>query len=391
MRMPELLRRRTPLGWLQLKRERARLIAAIAGISFADLLMFLQLGVISSFYSTTVQFHQMLNADVVLLSPQARDIMNSGTIPRARLYQAMGSREVTAGDAVYLNFLDWKNPNNGKRGSMILIGVDPHGYALLPQSIRQQLSKLKMPDSALFDRSTRGSQSALLAVLNRGGHVSAEIQRRTVLLVGSFQAGATFGSDGTLIASSDTFLHLFGTRAAGSITFGLLRLRPGTDTLAFARSLSRRLPADTQALTKDEFIQFAKDWQTQNAPIAFIFIAGTAIGFVIGVAMVYQILSSDVLDHTVEYATFKAMGYTNRFLGGVIFEESLILAVVGYGPGFFCGVTVYSILRAMTALPVHMTWWRGVWVFLLTLGLCIISGVLAARKVRKADPAEVFA
>ncbi len=45
------LQRRTPLGWLQLKREKGRLVVALAGIAFADVLMFMQLGFQNALYS----------------------------------------------------------------------------------------------------------------------------------------------------------------------------------------------------------------------------------------------------------------------------------------------------------------------------------------------------
>ena len=384
------LGRRTPLGWLQLKREPSRLLAAIAGIAFADLLMFLQLGVLGALYTTNIQIHQALDADVVLISPQARDIINSGTLPRSRLYQAAASPDVLSSEAVYLSFLDWKSPGTGRRGTMTLIGVDPHGHALLLPEVVRQLPKLTQPDSGLFDRGARGNESKLLGVVDHGGTMPAEIVRRTLTLVGAFRMGAGFGSDGQIVVSGDTFLHLFPSRSAGSITIGLLRLRPGVDAKAFAAQVNEALPEDTRALTKAQFIQFGRDWQTKNAPIAFIFGLGTFMGFLMGIAMVYQILSSDVNEHMAEYATFKAMGYTNGYLAGVLFEESLILAAVGYGPGLLAGLGLYFIIHSGTALPIGMTWARGIGVFFLTLSLSIVSGLLAARKVRKADPAEVF-
>ena len=45
---------------------------------------------------------------------------------------------------------------------------------------------------------------------------------------------------------------------------------------------------------------------------------------------------------------------------------------------------------AATNLPLYMTQERATTVFLMTLTMCAISGLLAMRKVRKLDPAEVF-
>jgi len=56
------------LSWLQLRKERARLIVAIAGISFADVLMFLQMGFRGALFSSAVEFHRSLNGEVVMMS-----------------------------------------------------------------------------------------------------------------------------------------------------------------------------------------------------------------------------------------------------------------------------------------------------------------------------------
>ena len=61
----------------------------------------------------------------------------------------------------------------------------------------------------------------------------------------------------------------------------------------------------------------------------------------VGLVIVYQVLSTDVADHLREYATFKAMGYPHRFFLGIVFEEALILGVIGFVPGLHrrhCGI-----------------------------------------------------
>ena len=76
------LSRRLPLGWKQLKHDRTRLLAAIAGITFADILIFMQLGFQEALYTTNTQYPRRLDADVVLLSAQANNL-NDGNNNRA--------------------------------------------------------------------------------------------------------------------------------------------------------------------------------------------------------------------------------------------------------------------------------------------------------------------
>ncbi|HNJ41620.1 MAG TPA: FtsX-like permease family protein, partial [Acidobacteriota bacterium] len=251
-------------------------------------------------------------------------------------------------------------------------------------------SELKLPDTVLFDRLARGNFTAMLAVLDQGKPVQAEINRRTVSVTSSFSLGATFNTDGTLIGNETAFLHLFPNRDSGSVTFGLVTIAPTADRQRVVADLKRKFPDDVNVLTREEFIQDARDFQLRYTPIGFIFGLGTVMGFLVGLVMVYQILSSDVADHMSEYATFKAMGYTDLYLLGIMIEESLILAGLGFIPGLISGFGIMRLIHAGTALPVSFPMTRIAGVFLLTLGMCIVSGFIAARRIRQADPAEIF-
>jgi putative ABC transport system permease protein len=80
------LLQRTPLGWLQLKKNKTRLLVAIAGIGFADLLMLAQLGIQAALFDSNTLVNRNLNADLVLRSAQYRDLNLANTLPRRRLY-----------------------------------------------------------------------------------------------------------------------------------------------------------------------------------------------------------------------------------------------------------------------------------------------------------------
>lgn len=114
------------------------------------------------------------------------------------------------------------------------------------------------------------------------------------------------------------------------------------------------------------------------------------MGFIVGVIIVYQVLSTDVNAHMKEYATFKAMGYRNFYLLGVVFEEALILALLGFIPGSLLPLGLYQLTKKATNLPIAMTIARATTVFILTVIMCAISGAIATRKVQSADPADMF-
>ena len=114
------------------------------------------------------------------------------------------------------------------------------------------------------------------------------------------------------------------------------------------------------------------------------------MGFIVGVIIVYQVLSTDVNSHLREYATFKAMGYQNIYLLGIIVEEAIILAVLGFIPGFIVPLGLYQLTRNATNLPIYMTLARALTVFLMTVIMCTLSGTVATARLQSADPADMF-
>lgn len=390
MRMIQQIQRRTPLGWLQLSRERGRLVVALAGIAFADVLMFMQLGFQSALYDSNTKLSRALDADIVLVSPQARNTQNLSTFSRRRLYQSKDIAGVDSAEAFYSNIITWKNPDSRKETSVQAIAFNPEKPALNLPEINQQLDKIKIPDRVLFDRKSRGDYQQAIAIVEQGKPVQTEVDRRNVLITGLFSLGASFGADGILVISDQTFLHFFPKRDVASISLGLVKVKSGYAPKQVATELKAYLPNDVRVLTHAEYIEFEESFWKTESPIGFIFSLGTGMAFVVGVVLVYQVLSTDVNSHIKEYATFKAMGYRNQYLLAIVFEEAIILAFLGFIPGVIIPIGLYSLAAGATALPIAMTTARATTVFMLTVAMCILSGAIATRRLQSADPADMF-
>ncbi|MBW4565446.1 MAG: ABC transporter permease DevC [Mojavia pulchra JT2-VF2] len=385
------LQRRTPLGWLQLSKQRSRFLVALSGVAFADLLMFMQLGFQSALYDSATRLHQVLRADVVIIGNQARNLSFMSSFPRRRLYQAADVPGVKSAEALYTNNVTWKNPQTHRETGMLIIGFNPDQPAFNLPEVNRQLPTITLPDTVLFDAASRGDYKEAIASVAQGKPVTTEIDRRTITINGLFTVGASFGADGSLITSDQNFLRLFPKRQAGSVSIGLIQLQPGYDPQQVASALKSYLPKDDiKVLTHKEFIAFEKNYWQTNTAIGFIFTLGVSMGFVVGVIIVYQVLSTDVNAHMKEYATFKAMGYNNLYLLGIVFEEAVILAILGFIPGMTVSLGLYTLTRGATNLPLYMTLARAIQVLILTFVMCMISGAIATRKVQSADPADMF-
>lgn len=384
------LGRRTPLGWLQLKHDKTRLLTALAGIAFADILIFMQFGFKNALYMTNTLFQRNLQTDIILVSTQARDLTRLFTFPRRRLYQAMDVPGVKSAEALYVNFVDWKNPQTSDKTTILVFGQNPEQPVFSLPEVNQQLEQVKLPDTVLFDRASRGDYQEAIALIEQGQPVTTEIERRTINIAGLFEVGASFSTDGTLITSDQNFLRLFPKRRAQTVSMGLIELQAESNPEQVRAALNAYLPEDVQALTHQEYIDFELNYWQKRTPIGFVFGLGSIMGFVVGVVIVYQVLSTDVNAHLTEYATFKAMGYRNLYLLGVVFEEAIILAVLGFIPGVGVSLGLYRLAHKATALPLFMPIARVIWVLILTIIMCGISGAIAIRKLRAADPADIF-
>ena len=381
---------RTPLGWLQLRHDRGRFLVAIAGIAFADLLMFMQLGFQAALYDSNTRLDRAFRGDVVLISPKALNLQNLSTFPRRRLLQALDVPGVVDAQGLYIRTVNWRNPQTLRSATVQVLGFDPDADVLRLPEVRAQADRLKLPDTVLFDRGARGRYGEVIARLDRGEPVTSEIERRTIAVGGLFRLGASFGADATLMASDQTFLRMFPRAKAGSISVGLLTLAPGEPVAPVVRALRRHLPDDVQVLSHPDYVQFEENYWRVASPVGFIFGLGTAMAFVVGVVIVYQVLSTDVNAHLQEYATFKAMGFRQRWLLLVVVEQALILAALGFIPGVLMPLWLYAVAAKATSLPIAMTLGRATTVFVLTLVMCLASGAIATRRLQAADPAELF-
>ena len=384
--------RKIPLAWLQLTREKTRLAVALAGIAFADILMFMQLGFRDALFEGNVQLHKSLEGEIVLINPQSEALLSMETFSQRRLYQALAVKEVKSVHPIYVDFTGWKNPQTQKLRSIQVVGFNPKEHVFNLPGIQQNVNKIKLRDVVLFDRGSRAEFGEIATNIDQGKTIITEVGGRQIKVKGAFQLGTSFGADGNLLTSDLNFIRLFNNerRKQGLIDIGLIKLKPGANTEVVLENLRNYLPKDVKVLSKQEFIDFEKSYWASSTPIGFIFAFGTVIAFIVGTVIVYQILYSEVSDHLPEYATLKAIGYTQNYLLFVIFKEALILACLGYMPGFAFAIFQYKMASDATLLPIVMTGSRAVLVLILTILMCSISGVIAVRKLRSADPADIF-
>ncbi len=387
MKFPSLPR--IPLAWYNLRHDRPRLLVAVAGVTFAVLLMFMNLGFLGALVSTTTNFYDQFNGDIFLISPQSLEISSTKAFPRERLYQAAGIEGVQQTMPLYAEYALWKNPETSLSRSLFVYAFNPSDPVFLMPELDtlEKRQALQQPNSAFIDRLSRpefGPQTVGL---------ETEADRRRITIVGQYDLGGGFAADGTLIMSDQNFRRYFAPQPLDQISLGLVLLEPGANPQRIKAALQEQLPADVEVYTKPEIIRKESQFWIQTTSIGFIFGLGVLVSFVVGTVIVYQILYTDIRDHLREYATLKAIGYSGGYLFKTVLQEAILLALMGYVPGLILALGLYELAYNATAgtLPMQMTLFRVIFVFTLTVLMCGLSGLISVRKAVTADPAEVFA
>jgi putative ABC transport system permease protein len=385
------MKRKIPLAWLQLSREKARMFVAIVGIGFADMLMFLQLGFRNALFDAAVTFHENLNGDIILISSNYKAVVSIAHFSERILYQAQGFSDVEAVSPIYVNTVQWKNPQTHELWNIFAIAFNPEEPVLTLPGLSESKLRLREPDTVSFDRSSRAELGSIPELLAQGLNVSTEAENRKVTVVGLHTMGTSFAINGSLLMSKTNFIRMFGNkRRSGLIDVGVIKLKTGANVRQVQANLESQLPKDVKVLTKHEFIELEQNYWNTSTPVGYIFDLGVLIGFLVGTIIVYQILYSDVSDHLAEYATLIAVGFSEKYLLVIVFQEAVILACLGFVPGIMTATFFYYLTRQATLLPMIMTIDRSIVILVLTIVMCSLSAAIASRKLRNADPAEIF-
>jgi putative ABC transport system permease protein len=313
------------------------------------------------------------------------------SFPSRRLHQARACPGVAAVCPLYIENTTavWKNAHDQSTRPIRVLAIDPDEPALDFVQLPAYAEALKQPNTVLFDEKSRDYY----------GHpqpgTQTELTRRSVTVLGTFRLGTDFSTDGSVIMSDRNFLQFFPDRSASGpylaeVEVGVVQVAPGANVFAVQQELRQRLPDDVVVLTKPELVEQESRYWRDNTVIGYIFSLGMAVGFVVGIIICYQILYTNVLSCLPQFATLKAMGYSDGYLVSVVLQQALFLAVLGFIPAVGAAQVVFWIVARLTGLLLYLTPLRLAFILALTVAMCMTSGIIAVRRVLTADPAEVF-
>ncbi|MDJ0649964.1 MAG: ABC transporter permease DevC [Xenococcaceae cyanobacterium MO_188.B19] len=377
-------------AWLQLKYQKIRFLIALSGVIFAVIIIFFQLGISNALFDGAVRFHQGLQGDCFILSSRSTNLTDLASFSQRRLSQAQAFEEVEYVNPIYFGVARWKNPESRNSWQSIgMIGFDLRHQTFDLPGIKSNINRLQARDTVLFDRNSRTEFGAVAEQFERDNSVITEVSNRRIKVVGLFELGTSFAFDGNILTSDLNFLRI-SNREKGFIDIGLIKLKTGADPENFKLKLQEYLPQDVQVFTKQEFINFEQNYWQTSQPIGFTFNLNVVMSFIVGAVVVYQILYTNVSEHLKEFATLKAIGYSHQYLLNIVFQQALIIGSLGYIPGLAIAIFIYKFAQQATLLPIAMTWQRAINILVATIIMCLIAGVSAVKKMKSANPADIF-
>lgn len=413
-----MMLRRTPLVFKNLSHQLARTIVSIGGIMLAIVLMFMQMGFAGAVGDTATMVYDRMDFQLVIRSPDYLHLFEASTVddsvPRA-IAALPGVHDVRTLDTFlggYSRVLDKAKLPDGEsydsepksltgqfttsesRG-IAIFGIDLSKPAFTMDELRKKLPEIKMPTRVLIDR-----KSSKDFIPENGKtfsdddiYTSAEVNGVRVTIAGTFEMGTGLAAAGAIIVSKDEFQRLTSGINRGRTSLVLIRCEED-QVLPIKSAIEERLKTigydHLSVLTEQEVIQAEKRRWVDETPVGMIFRWGVVLAVIVGAVICYMVLASDVIAKLPEYATLKAIGYSNRFLSMLLIKQALTLAICALIPAYFLSLLLYWLTSIGVGVDINMTFSRVLIITGLSLGMCVAAGLIAVRKLAKAEPASLF-
>ncbi|SFK69089.1 putative ABC transport system permease protein [Nitrosomonas aestuarii] len=377
------------LAWRQLIHDKPKLTAAISGVLFACVLVFMQLGFKDSLYASAASMPLKLNGDLFLIHQQSEAMWRPTQFKRSELMRALGHPAVVEVAPLYLSLTTFKAMDTQVKRTLIVYGYDPDTDLLDIEAIRKMKHALRIKDNVMFDEYSRPEFGPVRQMLETGQN-RTEVNDYKVTIVGIFQLGISFAADGNIVTSDLNFLRIFPNRSANDIDIGVIRLHPDAPIAQVKKELREQLNDFVRIYTYEEILEHERLYWENTAPIGFIFNFGTVMGLIVGMVIVYQILFTEITNYRFEFATLKAMGYQHGYFVRMVFASALILAVLGFVPGYLLSNSLYYLAESQIFIPMLMTPDKIITVFVFILFMCTVAGFLAIHRLKSANPADMF-
>lgn len=400
---------RTPLAFCNLWHQRAKTLVSIGGVAFALVLVFMQLGFMGAVSNTATNVLEHLHFDILLRARNYLHLYEPDRLDRKWLNVARSTPGVAEAKPFWITLQNWRKLPTKEQADapefesqylpIAIMAFEIADNVFTLPGVASQQFLLGGGQRLLLDESTQADYGPW----NGARFGRDDLQRTTEIggqafeIAGLFQLGTGLAANGAAVTNHQGFGRIVPWDVDQHISLGLIDLSEGDQLANVLDALQERMRIDAQGgptvveiLTKDQALQLEKRRWLWETPIGLIFQMGVALSLFVGSAIVYMVLSTDVTNRLPEYATLLAMGYSRGYLSSIVMTQAITLSFIGFVASWAAAEVLYRMTSWASGIPIKMSLVTVCLVGVLGTLMCCCSGLLALRKLWKAEPASLF-
>jgi putative ABC transport system permease protein len=369
------------LGVRMLFHQRWRLLSMSVSVAVGVVVVFVEMGLLQGILDSQALIATLVRGELIVMNKARTDLHRWDKIDAIRLAQIAAIPGVAKVMPVYEDHVSLRDPDDNRVRRIILFAFSPNDMPLNIGNPAKVSADLKMSHSFLFDRLSR----PIFGDIKPGQDI--EIDKYPLRVSGLIRIGPDIVNDGNIVMSEGQWL----ARSPDSKPImGVISVDPDANTDAVRTNILANLPDDIAVMTPQEAVKRENSATLKSTPIGLLFAAGMIAGIFIGTINCYQVLFTEVSDHLGQFATLKAIGFTQEFLQAVILTQAALLSGTGFAAGLILSAIADAYIASATMLPTQIHVMSASLVYLGTAVMCILAGWIAVGRLQAADPAALY-
>ncbi len=385
------------LGRKHLFEDLPRFFASLGGIVFAVQLVVVQLGIFFGFVHSSSLLIQESRADFWAAAKEMQYLEITLPVPYSWIAKARAVTGVAEVQPIIIRSIVFEN-SNGALDYGRVVGFDPAGSLVhLDDHPVGDLREIAKPGAFAADAGQLSSLGvsgigAEGTIRTKKAHLVALVHDTQPIISPTFLYTSLRNAVLWSPAMIDEFVRDPFTSSFdinSPLNFVLVKAKPGVDLVALRGALERALP-NSRVLTKAEMIDVTQRFWVKRTNVGFILGLCAALGILVGMVVVAQILYTSVNEHIREYGTLKALGIPDRLLYASIIWQAVVMGLIGFIPGLLLGLAVAGYAQNARGIAIEITLPITLEVLGLSIAMCVVAAVFAVRRAMTIDPMIVF-
>jgi len=362
--------------------DRLRFFITVAGVAFAVMLVFVQVGLFLGLLDNASITIEHFDADLWVTSKNTPNIDFAHTFSETYVQRVRSVPGVAAADNLIVWFMQMSLPSGTQEGTLVYAMEDFSSWNVPWKVTEGDLADLARGSYFFLD----SSATRRYGPFETGEY--REIFDRRLKIIGKTAEARSFTT--TPIAFMDYQLaqELAYQTMRGKTTYVVVKLAPGAHLETVRAEIKRRLPYN-DVYTKTEWAKRSRAYWVKNTGIGLNMYITVFLGVLVGLVVVAQTLYTSTMEHIKEFGTVKAIGGGNADIYKILAEQATIAAVVGFGLGAALSYAMRPLITKID-LKLIITPQFALVVLVGTVAMCLVSAMVSFRKVAAIDPALVF-